>query len=130
MVKNSLVENDIKDGAKLISKLDQSGLDITVALWLYQEDLDEWRLVISSPKLAEERLRMAYRKVFKILDEMGYTNIKSQDISIIRPSNRLIQSLDLALDQKPQSLDQGIKVSGTFNGIYIEDAYIYRLQTD
>jgi hypothetical protein len=38
----------IDAGAELTKKLDESGLPVTAALWLFVSDLNEWRLMFAS----------------------------------------------------------------------------------
>ncbi|MDI6547303.1 hypothetical protein P8848_01580 [Bacillus spizizenii] len=129
MVKNSLVEKDFKDGAKIIQKLDSIGFNVTVAFWLYQEESDQWALVLSSEKLRHVTKRVLYREVLRTLNRLKIReniNIKPQDIILMSPENKLIKIIQNHVTTNSDTLDE-IKLSGTFDGYYIDAAYIYRV---
>ena len=43
MDKTVLVEQDIKEGERLLRALDQAEVPVTGALWLYRSEADVWR---------------------------------------------------------------------------------------
>jgi hypothetical protein len=46
LVRESLSEHSIQIGKKLLEEIKKSGYNIKVALWLYQGESSEWRLIL------------------------------------------------------------------------------------
>lgn len=127
MDKPILVEADMRAGETLLRDLDQQQLAITAALWLYSSDSNEWRLVIASPLYDAQGPMAAYKAVQPLVESLkDRFDIALQNISIVSPSNPLIQLLSAAIKTGPDI--SHIRMSrNTINNQYIEDAYIYRL---
>ena len=56
MAEAALVEADIEAGRELVRALDDAGFPVTGAAWIHYSDVDEWRLVIRTPKAAQNLL--------------------------------------------------------------------------
>jgi hypothetical protein len=62
VVKEQLTGAMIDAGAELTKKLDESGLPVTAALWLFVSDLNEWRLLFASPEVGTKGPRDVYER--------------------------------------------------------------------
>ena len=51
MDKTALVAADFTTGLELVQALDRSDLRISVALWLYPPEYEDWRFVLASRRL-------------------------------------------------------------------------------
>lgn len=132
MVKTTLVERDFKDGGLLIEEMDKAHLHVHSALWIYNSEEDNWRLVIAStiPEFASPK--KAYSHIQHILDKMSKSGVdlgfSLESITVVTPQHPLIQLLGSTVKTSPNSIN-GIRFSrNTINNNYIEDAYIYRIQ--
>jgi hypothetical protein len=47
MASGTLVRTDIDAGINLIRALDERGFGVSAALWLYNSDVDNWRMIIA-----------------------------------------------------------------------------------
>lgn len=130
MVKTSLVEEDIKAGESLIEALDEADFRATAALWLYSSERGQWRLVVASPEVHERGPRRAYTRVQSILARSSLAisrRISLRDVSLVSPQHGLIRLLSSAISTGPGI--SGIRfTANTIDNVFIEDAYIYRLQ--
>ena len=63
VLKEALTDAMIEAGAQLIRKLEEMGVPITSALWLLDTEINEWRLLLASPVVAEAGPTTMYRKV-------------------------------------------------------------------
>lgn len=117
----------ISDGARLIESLDKSGFQVVAALWLYLSESDEWRLIIASPAEIVKGPRQAYIDIQSVLSNtLPSIEIPLQDISVVSPGDRLIQSLTGLISTGPGI--GGLRIQNSvFNNQFIEDAYIYRI---
>jgi hypothetical protein len=139
----ALVEKDIEDGRKLIEALDQADFRVHAALWFYFSDSEEWRLMIATPLVDEQGPKETYTRVQSVLAKLfktsrfvpihGFpqvevsTGISLKDISVVSPKHNIIQALRAAIRTGPGI--SGIRLTrNAFNNVFIEDAYIYRMQ--
>ena len=123
-----LSEEMINAGAKLIDQLDECSYLVHGALWLYYPDPETWRLVIALPDVRSHGPRKAYKLVQAVVSRMPKEEptIALQNISVVDAKDSFISMLRSAI--QPGEGISGIRFSrNTINGIYVEDAYIYRL---
>jgi len=128
MAEATLVEQRIEAGGGLLKELDEAGFKVNSALWFYAPDSDTWLLILASPVIDEKGPKEAYSSVQKVLANVSPTlPISLKEISIISPEHELIRLLRLAIRTGPGI--SGIRFSrNTINGVFISDAYIYRVQ--
>ncbi len=127
MNKTTLVGIDTEGGENLIKALEQAGLDIRAALWLYSSEPDRWELVIASPFVDQNGRKRTYIFIQSELAKIkSSTRIDLEDISVLIPGHRLIEVL---LKMK-KIYPIGIRWLNreVINGVYIEAAYIHRLK--
>ena len=129
MDKTILVEKDFKDGEILIQTLDETELKVHSAFWLYNSEADVWRLLIATPLVDKKGPLEVYKKINTVIDKIQQPfDISLQSISVISPTNNLIKILGAAINTAPDAIG-GIRFTrNTINNVFIEDAYIYRLQ--
>lgn len=129
MDKAILVESDYKDGAKLIQELDKRNFNVHSALWFYNSEAEQWRLIIASTLVEKLGHKEVYTKVKSVIDTMEKPfDITLLNISIVNSSDFLIKLLGSAIKTSSDSLTSIRFSKNTINNSYIEDAYIYRLQ--
>ena len=127
MGKATLVDADMKAGKDLLNILDDTKFKVKAALWLYMPEPEEWRLILACPIVDEEGPKKAYETVQSQLQGLNQRDrLSLQDISLVSPGDKLIKALKLVF-----KLDKAISpirfTRNVINGIFIEDAYIYRL---
>ncbi|OHB80045.1 MAG: hypothetical protein A2Z25_06365 [Planctomycetes bacterium RBG_16_55_9] len=127
MGKATLVDRDMQAGEALLKKLDEDKFKIKAALWLYMPDPEEWRLVLASPIVDTDGPIKAYEKVQSELQELdGRSELSLQNIALVSPHDKLIMALKTTI--KTGKEISHIRLTGNvINGVFIEDAYIYRL---
>ncbi len=128
MDKTVLVEQDMKDGKKLIQALDKAGFPVNAALWFYSSESDDWRLLLASPVVDQKGSREAYTFVQSILAELPKNfGISLINVSVVSPNDELIKLLKIVIQTGPRDL-AGIRFSrNVIENQFIEDAYIYRV---
>ena len=131
MVEELLVGNNLTDdmklsGKKLVEILDNSGFPISGALWIYQSDYGRWIFYLATSEVIINGPKKAYKKLSTILEKNKDLNIRLINIQILDESDMFIRLLKTAF--KTENSITGIRVSGSsIAGMYIDDAYIYRL---
>jgi hypothetical protein len=115
-------------GNALTVALDEAGLDIRAAFWLYLPDQNSWRYVFATPLALTRGPKRIYQKVRSILSHRKdvLKGINLSGISVVPPDVTLIALLRRAI-QTGRGIS-GIRFPrNTIDGHFIEDAYIYRI---
>jgi len=122
-----LVDKDIRDGRKLIEALDRSKFGLSGALWFYFSDANDWLLLLVSPLVDTEGPTSCYRKIQSVIEGMPRDfGIPLSSISVVSPTDSLIRLLRKAIHVEGTSRMRFRR--NTINGVFIEDALIYRLR--
>lgn len=132
MVKTSLVEQDLKDGKRLLEALNKpkpngTSFRVKAAFWLYRPESMGWCLVIATP-LVDEKGRLAtYVHLRKVLDSIQQPlKLSTHNMTVRSPRDPVVRAVREALGSASDSED--VRFSGAMvGGTYIEDAYLYRL---
>jgi hypothetical protein len=128
MVKTILVGPDLALGKDILRTLDASDFPVSVALWLLQKRRsDDWELVLATPLRDKLGAHEAYLRLIKALSAEGPTALG--DVPIRLESNRrpFIRALRKTFG-KTASVE-GMRLGGhTIGGIWIDDAYVYRIK--
>ncbi|MGF1585717.1 MAG: hypothetical protein ACFCUM_10370 [Bacteroidales bacterium] len=127
LVKESLTDQMITAGARLIKRLDYAMSDIRSAFWLYIPESNSWKLIIASPIAVSEGPRSFYKRIVEENEKADTDEafISLNDITVTGTENQMVQLFTMAI--KTNGGISGIRFSrNTINGVFIEDAYIYR----
>lgn len=127
LVTDSLTDQMIKAGAKLVQRLDSAKSVVQSAFWLYYSDDRIWKLILASPLVDSLGPREYYKKVIsangEALDDEEVISLN--DIGVVSITDQLVCLLKTAIVTGGGY--SGIRFSrNTINGNFIEDAYIYR----
>jgi hypothetical protein len=127
MAKETLLDSDIAAGANFIEALDKDGEMINAALWFYYPDLSQWKLLLASSKFEGGSLTGSYTKLSQVLSSQDKisTNISISDIKILQNKDPLMKLLK-GIARTGKGLNQIRMKANVMNGIYVEDALIYR----
>lgn len=120
----TLVEQRIDDGRRLIKELERGGFDVKVALWAKTGEEGKWRLYLASKAVEATGLASAYQAVYEALDRIQVALLSSSDIRVIAADAPVAQD---AVDARRQSASPGPTVySGWLLGdTPMHGAYIY-----
>jgi hypothetical protein len=128
VVKDQLTSAMVEAGAELASKLDEMGVATTAALWLFEPELNEWRLVFASSEVATRGPREIYEKIRLAIGQLKEkaTAVPLSAVVLMDANADLIRLLRVAL-----KTDGGINrirfSKNVINGHFIDDALIYRI---
>lgn len=120
----ALVSEDIAAGHTVVEALDLAGFSVAAAFWLYDSERDTWKLWIGTPHAGKD-LQRAYMKVSEILSANSDRAVLDLPrIKLVRPDDPTIRAISSVIRVKGPS---GVRVrSNVANGIYIDDALVYR----
>jgi len=128
VVKEPLSEQMISAGSELVRRLDEAGLETSGALWFYETESNDWRLIIVSPQVGSRGLKAVYKDIQTVVRAIpeGHPAISLKDISAVDTNDPLISLLRNAI--RTEGGISRIRFSrNLINGTLIEDSMIYRL---
>lgn len=126
---DTLVENRIADGQKLIDRLLQAGFGVATAFWLKASDRAYWRFYIASPAVETEGKVKAYGRFHALLHQMPPPfSIGVVNISLIGATNPIAKDV-LAICNSVPGLYVGPVhwLAMRLGDMSIEGAYFYPL---
>lgn len=128
MVKTSLVEQDLKIGAQLVRLLDEAGIDVRAALWLYSEETKRWKLVIHTPLYESHGPLEAIHAILTVMqNEIPREQLSSTDIIVTGRRNEVVRALHTKYHTDPREIDS-IRLAGDIiDRVLIDEAYVYRV---
>ena len=132
MAENSVVKEQLTDrmadaGATLTQRLDESGLPLSAAFWLFDSELNEWRLVFASPEIRTKGTRSVYQRIQLAIQELGPLSaaVPFSAISLLAPDSDLVRKLSSTL-HTGYGLSRIRFSRNVAQGRFIEDALVYR----
>jgi hypothetical protein len=126
MATTALVSTDVEMGSELLKVLDEAAFPVTAAAWMYFPDVDEWRLVIRTPK-AEKDLQGALRELAAAMDAKGdlRARLDLSRVKLVPPKDKILAAMSRMIRVDGIS---NIRFSrNVINGVVVDDALIYRL---
>lgn len=127
LVMDSLSDQMAEAGARLVERLDDDNAEVKSAFWLFSSENNKWKLIIASPLVGSEGPRKFYMRVDAANKKADADEVivSLHDIEAVNTNNQIVELLN-------SSVETGDSLSGirffrnTINGVFIEDAYIYR----
>lgn len=125
MVTPTLLEPKLAEGAQLIAELDAAGFPVPTAMWLYFEESEAWRLVLSSPVVDVDGPSEGYLRVQQVLLAHPHS-IRLDETTVVGTNYPVVAALRQSIKSRPGP--EGMRVTGNIlNGVYIQDAHVYRI---
>jgi hypothetical protein len=127
VVKEQLTEAMIDAGARLTSRLDEIGLPVRAAFWMFVPDLNEWRLMFASPEVSSKGPRGVYETIRQAIEELGpdVATVTLSDVGVLDVDADMVRLLKSAIRTGPGV--SRIRFSkNVIDGHFIDDALIYR----
>jgi hypothetical protein len=120
----TLVENQIDDGQRLIDQLTREEFEVLVAFWLKTSEEGAWQLYIASPSVDMDKLGEAYRKVYASLKRLEQSWVTPSDLKLLNGTNPVAQDALRVRERYPGRIPTRLHGKRLGN-ISIEEAYIY-----
>ena len=128
VVKESLSDPMVRDGAILVEQLDKAGWRVSAALWFYFPDASAWRLLIASPEVVTKGPREAYTAIQSALSQLDISSreLALEDVGVMPPDHPLLRLLRAFVVTGP--VIGNIRFSkNVIDGQFVDDALIYRI---
>lgn len=122
----ALVEDEIAAGERLIDALDAAGFDVRAAFWMRLPESGDWRLFVASPTVERHGHLAAYQELVRIARESRIPTGVLHRVSLVFTSDPTVTLLRSAVSTGP-GISRIIFRGNAINGVYIEDALLYRI---
>jgi hypothetical protein len=127
MDKTLLVGVDFAAGLELLKALDRADLSISVAMWLYLAEYEDWRFLLASRRLDIDRGPGAYGLVHNALAASGITLERTPTLLILEMYDPFIRALRRMFAKVKNA--EGMRLGGQLIGDrFVEDALVYRIR--
>ena len=128
VVKEYLTEAMIEAGAKLTAKLDEMGLPLAAAMWFFNPEINEWRLLFASTEVSEAGPLSVYEKIQEARQALGDAVAAAPFavIGLLDANQELVKRLRSAL-RTEGGVSRIRFTKNVVHGHFIEDALIYRI---
>ncbi len=124
MATASLVSHDIEIGRRIVAALTRASIPVTVYLWAFIPQLQEWQFMIATPLVDRKGPLAAYGEVNRALQKEGvFDDIPLRRIFLRSPSDRVLKFLERESKTVPQEAFR--VVNEQIAGDFVEDAYLY-----
>jgi hypothetical protein len=127
VVKEQLTPAMVDAGAALTAKLDEAGVPVTSALWLFVPDINEWRLFFASPEVSAKGPREIYERIRLAIEGLGpaATSVPLSVVGLLDPDADLVRLLRETVKTGP-GISRIRFSKNVINGHFVDDALIYR----
>jgi hypothetical protein len=128
MVKATLVEKDIADGARLLKALDEAGIQPKAAMWLFNPESESYRYVLALPRIKEEGTLPVRRAIRPIVDSLSPpVGLPLDGFQLLDARDKMIRGLHKMFRRTHKGRDVNFRLTGTIiDGGFVHDAYVYR----
>jgi hypothetical protein len=111
MDKAVLVDFDVKAGAQVVEMLDRTKVRVSVALWAFLPEYQDWRLVLAGRPFDTRSQFEAYDLVHDTLSAAGIRPSKTPPLMILRMADPFIAALRRSIGKTED--DEGMRISAT-----------------
>jgi len=124
MATATLVSSDIEIGRRIVATLTRANIPVTLYLWAFVPQLQEWQLIIGTPLVDSKGPLAAYGEVNKTLRKEGlFDDVPHRRIFLRSPNDRALKSLQKQSETVPHEAFR--VVNEPIGGNFVEDAYLY-----
>lgn len=121
-----MVSIDVSLGSELLGILDRAKLKVSVAIWMFLSEYEDWRLVVAGRQFDSPDPRDAYRLVHDSLRAAGFKPQKTPPVLILPMSDPFIREVRRIFG-KTRSVE-GMRLGDQMIGDrFVLDAYVYRI---
>lgn len=129
MGEKTLVESQIADSIELIKHLDSSGYQLSLGVWYYYDDVDEWRLIIvgeNFDKQLPQQEPLAYRVIAEAISAKNLSSITISEVKIMKSDEPLTKTMKFLIGTGPTGIARAHFRNITISGIFIKEMIVLR----
>ncbi len=129
LVRESLSKLKLDLGKKLLIELDKSRFEIPIALWLYEVESSEWRLILYIRNYDHLDVKGLYGKIDSLLRglESNESEINIWNITLTNERHPYISPIIELVKNTKVKLGNNKLRKTVISGVYYEDGFLYRV---
>lgn len=120
----TLVDELVDDGRRLLSRLVQENIPVTMACWVKPVDRDRWSLYIATPLLDDKGAMRAYREVYRVLRSLENSWVTDSDVSLVGAVDPITRDVLDIRKRSPRKLATRSK-RPQLGSLAVEETYVY-----
>jgi hypothetical protein len=101
MDSDTLVDNQIEEGQRLLALLREQGIVVRAACWVKSIDTDRWVLYIATPSVDEKGPLEAYRQLTPTLRSLDTGWLTSSDVTLVGEKHLIVRDAVEILQRFP-----------------------------
>ncbi len=123
----ALTESDLSFGKKITEQLKAAKFPFKGTLWLYDEEEDDWQLIIGSDLVDTKGPRDTYLELGKVISNIGGSDFQRLRITVVSPRSTVFAALRRVFADSADV--EGARLQNTtVNGVPVSDAYLYEIR--
>jgi hypothetical protein len=129
ILKEQLSAEMIDAGAQLVAKLDEMGVQVVAALWLFTSEENKWRLLISTSDVDVMGALPLIRKINEAKKELGeeVDSTLGWLVSVVSPRHEMVQAFRAGMPPTGAGIARIRRTRTVVDRRYVDDALIYRI---
>jgi hypothetical protein len=124
MDSNTLVDQQVEDGRKLITTLRSEGFPVVAAGWLQESDGGQWFLYIASPEVDANGHKAAYGALNAIYRKIGPLWVRPLEIKLVGADHPVAKAVEDFSRRYPGPVSTRLS-EGQLGGVPIDQALVY-----
>lgn len=123
----TLTEADLDFGKQVGQRLREKEFPFDGVFWLYDEDADDWRLMIVTNLVDQEGRQEAYLRLGRIISDTPRSDLRVLSIVVMSPHTPTFIALRKTFATGKSV--EGVRLQHHFvNGVLIPAAYLYEIR--
>ena len=123
----ALTESDLSFGKKITEQLKTAKFPFKGTLWLYDEEADDWQLIIGSDLVDTKGPRDTYLELAKAISNISGSDFQRLRITVVSPRSTLFAALRSVFADAANV--EGARLQNTtVSGVLVPDAYLYEIK--
>ena len=123
----TLNESDLQFGKQVTAQLRAGGFPFDGVFWLFDEEADDWRLVVATELVDQVGRQETYLRLSRVISAVPRSDIQIMGITAMSPQTALYTALKKVLG--PAANVEGARLQRTaVNGVLIPGAYLYEIR--
>lgn len=127
MAQATLLDSDIEAGRLLVEALDAADFHVSAALWVFNEEGEEYRLMVASPFVEKHGKHKAYTKIALVLVKSDLERrLPLIRVQAVRRDEPIVAAVRRVARTGERGLAGMRLTNNLVDGFYIPDVYVYR----
>lgn len=123
----TLTESDLSFGKKITEQLKTAKFSFKGTLWLYDEEADDWQLIVASDLVDTKGPRDTYLELAKAIANVSGSDFQRLRITVVSPKSTLFAALR-SVFAVAANVEGARLQNTTVGGVLVSDAYLYEIK--